>query len=135
MGYQACQLPLSPFLHSLTFHNQGKKSGLPMLAVYETIDLGLVKTLKDVSPEGGQSLLDLLQANHIALEPDPIYDDMVYAYHAFGVHALDLGDMLGSLMKALHRDVDDDETLAKAVNDSPGTAVQPIVTTFSTERK
>lgn len=107
-----------------------------MLTVYETIDLGLVSALTEASSNQSKPLLDLLQVNHLVLVPDPIHDNVVYVYHAFGVHALDMGDMINSLMTTLHRD-DEDEVAAcvKALETSPGTLVQPIVSTFSVERK
>jgi nucleoporin NUP82 len=107
-----------------------------MLAVYETVDLGLVRALADADQKS--SLLELLQANYPVLYPDPIYDDLVYVYHAFGVHVLDLGEMLNSLVNALRRRADeeeDDTALTEAVARSAGTSVQPIVSTFSVEHK
>ncbi|KAG7449333.1 uncharacterized protein BT62DRAFT_945513 [Guyanagaster necrorhizus] len=106
--------------------------GLPMLAVYETIDLGLVSNLWPLSPQ----LLDLLQANHPVFVVDPIYDDTIYVYHAFGVHALHLQPVLQSLASALRANDDDaDSTLAEALQQSTITNVQPILSTFSVEKK
>ncbi|KAF8211309.1 hypothetical protein K438DRAFT_1807092 [Mycena galopus ATCC 62051] len=100
---------------------------LPMLAVYETIDLGLVAML------AGQ--LGLLQGNHPVFLADPIHDDTVYIYHAFGVHTLHLGPVLQSLAVALREDDDDGTALGAALQKSAGTSVTPILTTFSVERR
>ena len=78
-----------------------------MLAVYESIDLGVIAALNKASPQTGQSLLDLVQGNHPSFLLDPIHDDNVYVYHAFGVHALDLAGLLKSLAVLL-RDSNDE---------------------------
>lgn len=109
-----------------------------MLAVYETIDLGLFSALKRVSSSStdSTSAVDLLRGNHPVFLPDPIHDDTVYVYHAFGVHALYLGTMLQSLASALRDDDDDVDTgLTESLKKCGGTDVQPILTTFSVERK
>ncbi|KAJ7047519.1 hypothetical protein C8F04DRAFT_1022301 [Mycena alexandri] len=104
-----------------------REAELPMLAVYETIDLGLVTMLE------GQ--LGLVQGNHPVFLADPIHDDTVYVYHAFGVHTLHLGPMLQSLAVALRAGDDDGTALSAALQRSAGTAVTPILTTFSVERR
>ena len=112
------------------------RSELPMLAVYETVDLGLGSALTKISPtttEAGP--LDLLQANHPVFLQDPIRDETVYVYHAFGVHALQLGKLLQNLANALRDDVSNDggDTLVTSLEQAGSTAVQPILTTFSAE--
>jgi nucleoporin NUP82 len=105
-----------------------------MLAVYETIDLGLVSTLGQISgPPSDSPVLDLLQGNHPVFLTDPIHDDTVYVYHAFGVHSLDIGPVLQSLAIALR--TEDDTSLDARVQNSAGTSVHPILTTFSVERR
>ncbi|RDB22839.1 Nucleoporin nup82 [Hypsizygus marmoreus] len=110
---------------------------LPMLAVYETIDLGLVSALSSISAAPKEpSPLDLLQGNHPVFLIDPIYDDTIYVYHAFGVHTLHIGPVLQSLAIALRSEDDSAGTsLDAALQKSAGTSVQPILTTFSVERK
>jgi nucleoporin NUP82 len=105
-----------------------------MLAVYETIDLGLVSTLKQISAAPNEPpLLHLLQGSQPVFHTDPIHDDTVYVYHAFGVHALDIGPVLQSLAAALR--TEDDMSLDARVQKSIGTSVHPILTTFSVERR
>lgn len=106
---------------------------LPMLAVYETIDLGLVSTLAQISGSPGDPPLDLLQGNHPVFLADPIHDDTVYVYHAFGVHTLDIGPLLQCLAVAVR--TEDDTSLDAGVQNSAGTSVHPILTTFSFERR
>src|ERR1700720_1362908 len=108
-----------------------------MFAVYETIDLGLVSSLNRIStPPTDPSIMNLLQGNHPVFHTDPIHDDTIYVYHAFGVHALHLGQMLQNLAAALRTDGDKDRPeLAAALQNCGGTIVQPILTTFSVERK
>ncbi|TFK43370.1 hypothetical protein BDQ12DRAFT_622288 [Crucibulum laeve] len=110
---------------------------LPMLAVYETIDLGLVSTLRGISTTPDESpILSLLDGNHPVFLTDPIHDDTLYVYHAFGVHSLHIGPLLQSLAVALREDDDEAETsLDSTLQKSAGTVVQPILTTFSVERR
>ncbi|KIL68151.1 hypothetical protein M378DRAFT_71925 [Amanita muscaria Koide BX008] len=111
---------------------EGKQNqGLPMLAVYENVDLGLVSLLKQASDKD----LDLLQGNHPLFYSDPIHDDTVYAYHAFGVHSLHLGPVFQDLVSALRVEGDDEISLQEALQNSTCTTVQPILSTYSIERR
>lgn len=112
-------------------HNQRSEGELPMLAVYETIDLGLIKNLRAISTM--KPLLNLLQGNHPVLLRDPIQDDTVYVYHAFGAHALQLGSLLQNLAIALRDDTSNDgeDTLGAALDRVGATTVFPIGTTLS----
>jgi nucleoporin NUP82 len=108
-----------------------------MLAVYETIDLGLISSLSRISCSPTDTpIMGLLQGNYPVFHTDPIHDDTVYVYHAFGVHALYLGPMLQSLAAALRAVGDTDgPELTIALQKCPGTIVQPILTTLSVERQ
>ena len=110
-----------------------------MLAVYETVDLGFVSALsKATQPGSDPHVLDLLQGNHPVFFHDPIQDESVYVYHAFGLHALQLGPLLRNLAAALRDDNSNDgegDRLTEALDGTGGTLVQPIVNTFSIERK
>lgn len=105
-----------------------------MFAVYETIDLGVISMLKTPS-SSANSLLDLLQGNHPVIHPDPIHDDTVYIYHAFGVHSLEFGDLLRSLATALRADDDDGTALSALLENPVGAHVSPILSTFSIQRR
>ena len=108
-----------------------------MLAVYETIDLGLVAQLSKLSSSTNEPILDLLQGNYPVFLQDPVHDETVYVYHGFGVHALQLGQLLLNLTNALRDDVSNDggESLAGALENAGSTAVQPILTTFSASKQ
>ncbi|KAI6034264.1 hypothetical protein BKA83DRAFT_4187528 [Pisolithus microcarpus] len=106
---------------------------LPMCAVYESIDLGLISMLGESS--GERSLLDLLQANHPLLYGDPMHDDRVYVTHAFGVHALDFGELLQCLSAALRTDDEEGSSLLQALEKSTATRVTAILNTFSVQRR
>ncbi|KAG1820314.1 uncharacterized protein BJ212DRAFT_1339285 [Suillus subaureus] len=115
---------------------QDKSQDLPMLAVYECIDLDLISMLKQTAPlSSGTPILDLLQANHPVLLMDPIHDDTVYVYHAFGVHVLDFGDLLQCLTSGLRADDDDGVALNQALQKSAGTHVVPLLNTYSVDRR
>ncbi|KLO19835.1 hypothetical protein SCHPADRAFT_864426 [Schizopora paradoxa] len=107
---------------------------LPMLAVYEVIDLGIISSLSRSSPNvQKQTLLPLVQGNHPVLHPDPIHDDTLYIYHAFGVHVLNFNPVLQHFALALKED--NDESLSAAVQKSGNTSVQAILSTFSVEKR
>src|SRR5258708_6680682 len=100
-----------------------------MLALYESIDLGLVSALNQVStPPGSKPFLELLSANHPVFLLDPLRDDMVYVYHAFGAHALDISPVLKGLASTLKDD--DDAKLKAKLEDPVMTNVRPILNTF-----
>ncbi len=110
-----------------------------MLAVYETIDLGIVSALTKSSDRPGQSLLDLVQGNHPVFQPDPIHEDTLYVYHAFGVHVLNLRSLLTSLATILRDSNDSDAGSSSGLEASletvKSTDVQPILLTFSVEQQ
>ncbi|KZT20799.1 hypothetical protein NEOLEDRAFT_1140344 [Neolentinus lepideus HHB14362 ss-1] len=105
--------------------------GLPMLAVYETIDLGLLPMLSRLSSKGKEHDSNV-PINHPVLLVDPIHEDVVYVYHAFGLHVLHLGPVLQSLTQALKGDEQEVET---AVGKSEAIVVRPMLSTFSGEQK
>ncbi|KAH8106097.1 nuclear pore component-domain-containing protein [Cristinia sonorae] len=116
-------------------HRQHPSHDLPMLAVYETIDLGTITMLKKAS--SAQSSLDLLQGSHPVFLRDPIQDETVYVYHAFGVHAVHLAPLLQALTAALRDDNSndgDDDRLRETLEKASSTLVQPVLATFSVER-
>ncbi|RDX53954.1 hypothetical protein OH76DRAFT_1399124 [Lentinus brumalis] len=118
---------------------QHPSNDLPMLAVYETIDLGIVSALTKSSDRPGQSLLDLVQGNHPVFQPDPIHEDTLYVYHAFGVHVLNLRSLLTSLATILRDSNDSDAGSSSGLEASletvKSTDVQPILLTFSVEQQ
>lgn len=131
---QVCFRHVKMFYRGCYFLLQEKGNELPMFAVYETIDLGVISMLKTPS-SSTNPLLDLLQANHPVILADPIHDDTIYIYHAFGVHSLEFGDLLRSLSTALRADDDDGTTLCNMLKKSVGTHVSPILSTFSVQRQ
>ncbi|KAI0952617.1 hypothetical protein AcV7_008361 [Taiwanofungus camphoratus] len=120
-------------------HQQPPDSDLPMLAVYETIDLGIISTLSKVTVAKSEPpILELIQGNHPVFLLDPIHDETIYVYHAFGVHALQLGPMLRSLAVALRNDADNGDdagSLEEVLHNCNGADVQPLLSTFSVERR
>ncbi|EMD40644.1 hypothetical protein CERSUDRAFT_148888 [Gelatoporia subvermispora B] len=115
-------------------HKEHPQDDLPMLAVYEIIDLGVVSTLKKITTRQSEpSLLGLLSGNYPVFLPDPIQDDTVYVHHAFGVHALQLAPLI-DFTKTASR-LQDSATSASTLKNSAGTNVFPLVSTFSVEHR
>ena len=115
-----------------------------MVAVYETIDLGLVSMLSRLTSSEPASwlgkqqvtsrdLLELLQVNHPVFVSDPIYQDTIYLYHAFGVHCLNMSHWLQPLARSLRSDVT--HQVEKLVSGSVGTEVTCLLDTFSQDSK
>jgi nucleoporin NUP82 len=97
-------------------------SELPTFLLYETIDLGF----SDIPNPS----FDLFDVNHPVLVLDPVHDDILYMYHAFGVHSIDLKEMLQDLSKALLAS-DEENQAAVPVEATRGCIVRPIMTTSS----
>ncbi|KAF8528785.1 hypothetical protein BU17DRAFT_73080 [Hysterangium stoloniferum] len=116
---------------------------LPMLAVYETIDLGLVAKLSQAKfPEStlwfgkqptSEGLLDLLEGNHPVFCSDPIYQDTVYLYHSFGVHSLNMSSWLQALASSMREGIENQ--VEKLVDDSIGTEVTCLLNTILPEKR
>lgn len=106
---------------------------MPMLAVFETIDLGLVSEVRHIAPPA----LELLEVNHPVLRPDPVYEDVVYVYHAFGVHALRLTSVVQALIATLRAHEDDPHPggMLNALAKAGSIGVQPVLSTFSVQNK
>jgi len=111
---------------------QNSADDLPMFAVYETVDLGIVSTLKEVDP----SLLDILQGNHPVFVANAVHGDSLYLYNAFGVQALNFRALLEGLATALQDENDDkDGALQEELKREQGVEVTSILSTFSVERR
>lgn len=122
-------------VHHLRTH-QASQNELPMLSVYETIDLGLLNTLNDLEEKkDSPPPIELLQGNHPVFLLDPLHDELVYVYHAFGVHALDVSPVLQSLAAALREESEDETLLQQTLEKATMTDVRPILNTFSVERR
>jgi nucleoporin NUP82 len=100
-----------------------------VLAVYESVDLGLYSLLSTDPPA-----ISLLKANHPVILPDPIHDDVFFVYHAFGVHSINLSKIVSSLSEALQED-DTGEALLETLKQPALSQVRPILTTFSVETR
>jgi nucleoporin NUP82 len=111
---------------------QNSVDDLPMFAVYETVDLGILTMLNKTDP----SLLDIIQGNHPVFVPDPIHGDSLYLHHAFGVQVLNFRVLLEGLAVALQDENDDkDGALQEELKKEQGVEVTQILSTFSVERK
>ncbi|KAF9428188.1 hypothetical protein BGZ76_002025 [Entomortierella beljakovae] len=76
---------------------------LPTLSVYESIDLGLLKTFGTSSSSiaGGYSFQEkrLSIPNHPVLMADPLYGDIFYVYHEVGAHCVSIRPWLEELTR------------------------------------
>lgn len=134
MGEENSELHfLSLSLATGTKHSpQNSADDLPMFAVYETVDLGIVSMLNNVEA----SLLGILEGNHPVFVPDPIHGDSLYLYHAFGVQVLNFRALLEGLAVALQDENDDkDGALQEELELEQRVEVTPILSTFSVERR
>lgn len=90
-----------------------EEDDLPVLAVYETIDLGLVASLPESQVE------HVLSHNWTTIIKDPLYHDTLYVHHALGSHCLSLAKWLESLALAtLPLEDEDEDTLQQEVERS-----------------
>lgn len=79
------------------------------------------------------SALELLESNHVVFYPDPLHDDTIYAYHAFGVHVLNLHSIFKNLAAAMKEENED--ALVRTIQNSTKTSVQAILNSFSVEHQ
>lgn len=71
---------------------------LPVMLVYESLDIGLIDQLQQIE---GIQVAETLESNRVSLVPDPIHNDSVFVYHAFGVHSISLSTWLEPLTSSL----------------------------------
>ena len=107
---------------------QPSSNDLPMFAVYEVVDLGLLSALSG-SSSSRETIDGLIEANHTVFYPDPIHEDTVYAYHSFGVHVLNINPIFQNIAAAMKDEAG--EKLEKTIENHANTAVQPILRTVS----
>ncbi len=106
------------------FSKVGPES-LPVLTVFETIDLAFPTTA-----EGGMT--NVLDHSYPILRLDPIHDDTLYVYHPFGVHLVDLGQVVRSIIPTFKEDI---ELSMDFDGSEVGCSVSQILDTFSMERR
>ncbi|KAF9585090.1 hypothetical protein BGW38_003933 [Lunasporangiospora selenospora] len=74
---------------------------LPVISVYESVDLGLLKVFGVSSTSGGRGYglqeNRLSIPNHPVLVPDTMYGDMFYVYHEAGAHCVSVRPWLDRL--------------------------------------
>ncbi|KAK9767803.1 hypothetical protein K7432_002084 [Basidiobolus ranarum] len=76
---------------------------LPVLAVYETINLGLIETFGENEV---QDNLSMSIQNYSSLVLDPVYPDTFYCYHEAGVHSIVTRTWQRDLQKAVQSNVE-----------------------------
>ncbi|KAL8291645.1 hypothetical protein RQP46_001903 [Phenoliferia psychrophenolica] len=81
----------------------GEEEELPLLAVYESVDLGLAEV---VAANGGGSL----ETNYPTFVSDPVYPDVLYVYHALGAHCLLMAKWLDAVADVVSGSSSDEPT-------------------------
>ncbi|KAF8317032.1 uncharacterized protein EI90DRAFT_3134078 [Cantharellus anzutake] len=126
---------------------------LPTLTVFESVDLGILKTLEVDDPVAPTSALklsktppqtiSLIRSNHPLLYADPLYPGKgrLFVSHSFGVHLIDTSGWMSSISKAIkaddeleHQDGRDDRLIA-AVTNAPESEVSHLLSSFSIEQR
>jgi nucleoporin NUP82 len=133
-------------LEALWVGRQETTQSNPILAVYETIDLGLLSQATSSSPSPSSSdsrsrspsppsLKTVLARSSPSFFLDPLYDDTVYISHAFGVHCLSMRNWIDGLRTALgggnKGDEDGSLALGEFFERAVGTEVVRVVDTVS----
>jgi nucleoporin NUP82 len=78
---------------------------LPSFTVYESIDLGVLTTLKRSSSTSSSDLSPLLESNFPTFQADPLYPGRIYISHAVGVHVIDTREWMTALFLAMQDEV------------------------------
>lgn len=104
----------------------------PAITTYETIDLGIISQVLSSSKSPGSCLPELIERNHVTFYPDPIHDDTIYVYHAFGVHVINLNAVFQSMASTMEEE--NEKKHRDGVSDSAYSTVRALFSTYSTER-
>lgn len=111
-----------------------------MLVVYETIDLGLVSAVTTASASSQPTLSferyrekDILRLNRPVFVADPIYQDMLYLYHACGLHSLNLSPWLQPLANSMQQGIE--KGVGNLVAKGIATEVTSMISTFSAKTR
>lgn len=101
---------------------------LPMLFVYESIDLGILSALKDV-----QDFEHALRSNPVRFVLDPLNSDFIYIHHLAGAHVIGINRWSNQIAKALNEDNSNSATsLERALHHKIPSDVACIVNTVPT---
>ena len=78
------------------------EESLPTLVVYETIDLGLLSTLRTSLPTAAPSTIaEIIENNWTTIAKDSLYSDTLYIHHSLGAHCLLLSNWLDELASSV----------------------------------
>ena len=102
---------------------------LPSLTVYESVDLGITTTLREISP----ALLSFVKDNYCHFHIDPLYAGRVYISHSFGVHVIDMRSWMHTISHVLAGE--NDIRLVEALRNTGGSEVSHLLNTLSAEQK
>jgi nucleoporin NUP82 len=95
---------------------------LPRLAVFESVDLGIVATL-----QSSRRTLQELDENWVLFRGDPLYLDTVYVYHRLGLQLLQMGGWLEAITEAMEKDPPNHHAVAAAIEGASPTTVEWMV--------
>ncbi|MCO5565645.1 hypothetical protein L7F22_019319 [Adiantum nelumboides] len=79
--------------------DQENSERLPLLLVYESIDLGILSSLKNV-----QDFEHALRSNPVRFVLDPLYSDFIYVHHLAGAHVIGISRWSNQIAQALESD-------------------------------
>ncbi|KAG9039651.1 hypothetical protein FRB95_009232 [Tulasnella sp. JGI-2019a] len=122
-------------IHALWEDSQSldEDASLPVLTVYETIDLGLASSTSGAGAEA------LLASNAPLFYPHPFEHGTLYVSHAFGIHSLDLSPWSTLFTNAMLHDSAVEKRArrrwADVIEQAPETDVTCLIDTFSPENK
>ncbi|KAG0038674.1 hypothetical protein BGZ82_011253 [Podila clonocystis] len=87
--------------YGLTDDDDDDEDDLPVVGMYESLDLGLLKVFGNtsVAKSGAHGLQEarLCISNHPVLVADSMYGDTFYVYHEMGAHCISIRPWLGTL--------------------------------------
>jgi len=106
--------------------SQLRIQALPRLAIFESVDLGIATILR----RSGKVLQEL-DENWVLFQVDPLYPDTVYVYHSLGLHSLQMGEWLETIIEVMEGDPQDEDTVAAALSRANPTTVEWVVDTFT----
>ncbi|KAG8965932.1 hypothetical protein FRC03_012768 [Tulasnella sp. 419] len=104
---------------------------LPAFTVYETIDLGILSVVGSSSPA--------IDSNRPMFHADPLYGDVIYIFHSFGIHSLAMRSWVDVLVRAMQRDRAEERSVGYKLEDVLAephpTEVRQLLSTYSANQK
>ena len=116
----------SPLIFLAIRNSQPRVQVLPRLAIFESVDLGIATTLR----RSGRGMKEL-DEHWMLFQVDPLYPDTVYVCHSLGLHSLQMGEWLETIIEVMGEGPQDQDIVSAALERANPTTVEWVIDTFT----